>query len=384
MRVLLLTNIPSPYRVAFFNELGKTCDLTVCFERANALDRDEKWFDNNSDHYNSIFLKGLKTGNDSALCPSIIRIIKKRNYDIIVIGGYSTLTGMLAILTLTLLRIPFILSSDGGYIKTESKIKAAIKRFFINKAKWWLSTGTVTDQYLVHYGAKATNIYRYSFTSLKEKDVYERPTNDHERAIQRAAMSIPGDRMVLAVGQFIPRKGFDVAIKAFELLPDHISLVLVGGGPEEQAYREIIQDQQLKNVVIVNFQKKKELIKYYRTADVFLMPTREDIWGLVVNEAMACGLPIISTTAALSALELVENGINGYLVPVDDSKAISDSIGKILNSQDSMHDMGLRNLEKIHQYTIEKMAEQHILIFRQLLDDKERQVGIIGDRKSVV
>uniref|UniRef100_UPI00255B3CC5 hypothetical protein n=1 Tax=Thomasclavelia cocleata TaxID=69824 RepID=UPI00255B3CC5 len=110
MKVLWLTNIPSPYRVDFFNELGKYCELTVLFERKKADDR--VWSVNNNENYKSVFLKGKSIGNDTALSFEVLKYLNKK-YDRVVVGGYSTSTGMLSILYLSLRHIPFYLNCDG-------------------------------------------------------------------------------------------------------------------------------------------------------------------------------------------------------------------------------------------------------------------------------
>ncbi|MDF2566888.1 MAG: glycosyltransferase family 4 protein, partial [Oscillospiraceae bacterium] len=93
MKVLFLTNIPSPYRIDFFEELGKLCDLTVLFEREDAKDRENSWLKTDFTNFKYSFLKSIKIGNDSAFCPSILKYIKGNQYDVIIIGIYSTPTG---------------------------------------------------------------------------------------------------------------------------------------------------------------------------------------------------------------------------------------------------------------------------------------------------
>ena len=78
MKVLFLTNIPSPYRVNFFNELGKLCELTVVFERGASSERDDSWKNFHSEHFRAIVLKGKKQGVDSAFCPGVIKYLKKK------------------------------------------------------------------------------------------------------------------------------------------------------------------------------------------------------------------------------------------------------------------------------------------------------------------
>ena len=77
MKVLFLTNIPSPYRVDFFNELGKQCDLTVAFEGKTATDRNENWKNKNCFKFNSVFLRGIRVKADQFVCFDVIKILKQ-------------------------------------------------------------------------------------------------------------------------------------------------------------------------------------------------------------------------------------------------------------------------------------------------------------------
>ena len=106
MRVFYHTNIPSPYRIDFLNELGKKCELTAAFEGTSARDRDAAWFTGRAEHFTPIFMKGRQTGDEQYLCPEILRHLGK-GWDKIILSGYSSPTVMLAIEYLRLRRIPF-------------------------------------------------------------------------------------------------------------------------------------------------------------------------------------------------------------------------------------------------------------------------------------
>ena len=86
-----------------------------------------------------------------------------------------------------------------------------------------------------------------------------------------------------------------------------------------------------------------------------------DVWGLVINEAMAQGLPVITTDQCVAGLELVENGINGYIVPVSDNEALVTAINTVLG--EDYRKMGQAALEKIRPYTMENMVKAHVEIF---------------------
>ena len=349
MKVLWLTNIPSPYRVDFFNELGKYCELTVLFERKKADDR--VWSVNNNENYKSVFLKGKSIGNDTALSFEVLKYLNKK-YDRVVVGGYSTSTGMLSILYLSLRHIPFYLNCDGGYIKEESKKKYLIKKFFISKATYWLSTGKETTKYLIHYGAKKEYIHVYPFTSLYKKDILDKPLNKIEKELLKKELNVTDNKIVIFVGQMIYRKGIDVLLEAINYTSKDIKFYIVGGKPKKE-YINYINEHQLTNVYFFDFMNKELLFKYYQISDLFVLPTREDIWGLVINEAMANGLPIITTDKCVAGKELVKN--NGKLIDNEDYVAFAKNIDKILSNETLLNNYSLKSLKNIRYYCIEKV-----------------------------
>lgn len=185
MKVLFMANIPSPYRVDFFNELGKYCDLTVTFEGKSATDRDKKWQADKFKNFKAVFLNGIRTKSDQFLSFGIIKIIKQ-NFDKIIVGGYSTPTSMLAIEYMKLKNIKFFIEADGGFISKENKLKYLVKKHFISAASGWFSSGKMTTEYLVHYGADEAKIYLYPFTSLKAEDILPKiPTNEEKQKLRK-------------------------------------------------------------------------------------------------------------------------------------------------------------------------------------------------------
>ena len=122
-KILYMTNLPVPYKIDFFNELGRNMNLTVVFERRKASDREDSWLSSSFLNFNAVFMDGKEYGNEAALCPEICSIIKKGKFDEIVVGAYYTLTGMLAIQYMKTHKISYYISSDGGFIKNEKKIK---------------------------------------------------------------------------------------------------------------------------------------------------------------------------------------------------------------------------------------------------------------------
>ncbi len=293
MKILILTNIPSPYRVDFFNELGKVCQLTVAFERMASSERDASWKNFDAGHFNPVFLKGIKYGVAGAFCPGVVKLLKKDGYDHIIITNFASPTGMLAISWMRMKGIPYWLESDGGFAKNGKEFKEKVKHFFIKDAKGYFATAEEHDRYYMQYGAPRDRIYRYPFTSLFRRDILETPVTAAQKQTLRKKLQMTEEKVCLAVGQFIPRKGFDVLLEAMALLPKSIGCYIIGGEPGPEYLQQVAKNS-LQNVHFVGFKPKLQLADYYMAADVFVNATYEDTYPTVNLEARACGLRVVT------------------------------------------------------------------------------------------
>lgn len=361
-KVLFLTNYASPYRVHFFDALSEHYDVTVLFSdrgEEQAI-RDARWFVAGEGRFRQVQLtqKRGSLGGEN-LCTDVIEWLKKP-FDKIVICGYSSPTAMLAMAYLRLRRIPFYMEVDGGLIREDSRAKYLFKKTLVSGATWWIGSGDYTTQYLVHYGAKPERVFTYPFSSLWERDLLRQFPSAEEKLTLRRKLSMEEEKIALYVGRFDPLKGMDDLLEASPGLNRDTGLYFIGGEPTEEHLR-FCKDHGLSNVHFVGFRKKEALRDYYLAADVLVLPTKSDVWGLVINEAMACGLPVITTDKCVAGLELVKDGKNGYIVPVDDRDALVRRINGLL--AEDYRKMGENALETIRPYTIENMVKAHVEIF---------------------
>lgn len=146
---------------------------------------------------------------------------------------------------------------------------------------------------------------------------------------------IDGDFMV-AVGRQIPKKGFITLLQAYSLYlkttkATAYKLVLIGDGPEHQALVDYIQENKLdKHVQRIPFLSQEELAEIYQRAKCLICSSNnQETWGLVINEAMACGCPIIASNECGATHTLVQDGINGFRFSYGDIKELSDKIAAL-------------------------------------------------------
>ncbi len=384
LKILVLTNIPSPYMVDYLNELGKYSDLTAVFERGSSAVRDNSWNGWKGANFKPIILKGINLGGersdnvstirkkkegagkvinigtsqaDMAFCPQIIRYIDK-SYDRIIVGNPCTPTGIFACYYMNFRRISYGFQSEGAFPGSGKGIKELIKKSVFSKGEFYFSTAELEDDYYLMYGATPEQIYRYPFSSLYEREMLSTPLTDIEKMAIRDKLNIPYEKVVLSVGRLIPNKGYDVFIKAMKDLPNNIGIYIVGGKATEEYCRW--RDESNPNIHFIEFQNRESIKEYYKMADVFAINTRLETWGLFVNEAMAFGIPIITTNMCFAALAMLEPGKEGYILEVDDSVSLKEKIIKLLNDDDLRKEMSLNCIKKAKSFSIENEAKMVI------------------------
>lgn len=364
MKILYFTNKPAPYRVEFFNQLNKENQVTVLFDYNNNDDRNPMWYKDNN--YNFEFVNIKKYG-----LFQLNKILRNNKYDIVVIGTYATLNGAFLNILLKTRKIEFFINADGGFIASkESFISKKLKTMFLSKADYYLSTGKETNKYLIYYGAKKEKIFIYPFTSLNKSDILSEPIQYEEKMKMRRRAGYNYNRLFISVGSFIYRKGYDIFLDSIRNSEfKSTGFLIIGGGENKNEYLKYISDNNIKNVHIIDFCQKKDILDYYKMSDVFFCPSREDIWGLVINEAMSCGLPVISSDMVLASKELL---CDTELYECLDSRALNRKIEAYINrTNDVLYDEGMINLNKICSYTIENTVKRHLEIFEKVIDEKK-------------
>ena len=362
VKILAFADFPSPYRVEVFKGLAKEYDMLVVFDKMSDQNRNAAWFCKNTG-LNSISL--LEEAGRMQFEKELKQIKK---YDLVLAYDYHIKNAIRLEIDCIKNKVPYIMNLDGAFIR-KNFIKNIIKRYLVTHAAGYFASGNHAAEYFKYFGADENKIYYHPFTSLHADEVLKEPLSETEKTRYKKKLGVDKSKMVLTIGQFIHRKGFDVLLEAWNKeMDESCSLVIVGGGEEENQYRQYIADHNLKNVQLVGFKQKEEIFEYYKAADLFVLPTREDIWGLVINEAMACGLPVISTNMCLGAVELIDNGINGYIVPVNNSNELTEAMKKLLCVDSSV--IGIVNLQKITNYTYENVIKSHIQAINELVKNE--------------
>lgn len=358
-RILYITNVLSPYRADFFSEWGRYCNLTVIATQDSAKSRDKKWKPTEFDNYQYIPLHARPfRHDDTSLSFKLIKYLLHHGkaFDFIIFGVYTDPTEILGILLCQMKGYSYLISDDGGFY-TPNMLE--IKRWLLKKSIAYLTTSQLAKNTLEQIGAPSNKITIYPFSSIRSNQISSPENRTNEQSLYRKKFNLPDKKMILCVGQFIHRKGIDVLLKSLNDTDfSDVDIYIVGGSPTEE-YKFIVKERNLKNIHFCAFMLPDELDAYYKAADCFVLPTREDVWGLVINEAMARGLPVITTDRCLAGQEMVKDGLNGYLVPVEDEVSLREAMLKIMHDDELRKQMSEESIKVAKKYTIETMAKAY-------------------------
>ena len=183
------------------------------------------------------------------------------------------------------------------------------------------------------------------------------------RAGARSALGLGAHPVLLFVGRIQPLKGLDVAIETLAALPHEDALLLVVGGASgvdgNREYARIVALAECLGVAnrvkFVEPQPHHLLSTYYRAADVVLVPSRSESFGLVALEASACGTPVVATAVG-GLLSLIDDGVNGFLVPERDATLFARRVTQVLDDPHLANRLSAQAVARSRRYSWQQAA----------------------------
>ncbi len=365
LRVFLLTNLPSPYRLPLFEKLADQIELTVGFCQSG--DPERRWqISLQSDRVRYLTLPDRVFPMAIVWNPTLHAWLAREPFDVYIAG--ENFTNFPSVVTTwraaSRTRAPFLIWCEAidTHYASGHKISNLYRRWLYARATAFIAFSGRTRQYLERRGAPPDRIA--AGLQIIPQDQLPPPTRD------KAALGLAGKTIVLYVGYFVARKGASHLIRAFQSTPgENAMLALVGSGPEEAELRRISHgDPRIRFVGHLDGADKSN---WYAAADVFVLPTLHDPWGLVVNEAMAFGLPVIVTDAAGCVPDIVRDHDNGRVVPAGDVQALSRALGELLSDVALRRKMGERSRRIIADYTTEAASDRFLQAILRTIDHSQ-------------
>lgn len=366
-RVVYWNNIPAPYMVDRFNAVVRrgNLDLEAWFSAPTESDR--SWVVNESGwRFPYEYLPAFDRGTCALALPA--PLLGRRVPDVLVslYAGADFLLGS-AVARRRGARTAFWVEVTFDSWVRRRRWKEALKSRALPAADGILTAGRDGREFARRYGAHDERIHQVPH--VIDYDHYARGSrlSRDERASLRAELGIKGTAFAY-VGRLWEGKGLAYLFDAFGELQrrrvGQVSLVVVGDGRDEAMLRARARDEGIGNVVFCGFRDDGALPRLYAACDVFVFPTLGDPFGMVVLEAMACGLPVISTTAAGEIRERVADGVSGFLVPPADSGALVERMTMLARDGDLRTRMSAEAVASVAG----QMPDQWAQAFEQAID----------------
>jgi len=367
IKVFLLEKEMYPYRLLLYDKLAKKFNLTVYFCEEKSFHR--LW---------EVKLLGYSfrgiVGKRWYLGPIIINYdlltqLRKHHFDVYIISSVGIQTLLSALVTFIVSKIrnkPLLYWT--GFFNTEyytrtnpwkKRLGDLTRKFFGSHANACIAYGKETENYFYELGINKNKVY--SGTQVMPIELLQTP----KEKLNDLKGKYAGKKFVLTVSYFQKRKGINVLILAFQKLNDPSSVLLIAGtGSEENNLKQLAQGD--TNIYFLGYIEGEEKAKYYSLADIFVLPTFYDPWGLVINEAMYYGLPIITTENA-GAKELIKD--NGIIVKPGDIEELRKAMKRLLNDENLRKQMGKKSREIIENYDIGSVVN----IFIKAINDLHKR-----------
>ncbi len=365
-RIAFIHEEVDPYRIPFFEKLNRSRYIkpTVFYcEKAHPYRGGELDLGKSSQF--SEILSGSQVKipylkKEMKCNPCIWRKLSEGNFDYVAVGGYYHITMLLAILWALIHSVPYTIISESHLLNPRSRWKSLLKRLFlpfiIKHADFLLPLGKFQAEYLIHYGAKVKDIYYFPNTPDVDFFIVESNKYRDRKNELKKELGIKSQYIVLYVGRLTEEKGLFTLLRAFKEIEssyDNVTLLIIGEGKLRDDLEKFTRKKDIYNVRFEGFVENKELPSYYAIADIFVLPSRNEPWGVVTTEAMACALPLILSDKVGCREDLLKAGKNGFCFENDKPLQLASYIERFLENPISIKKMGnnSRNIIKKFDYS---------------------------------
>lgn len=387
VRLAYVVSHPIQYQAPLLRRIAQEpeLDLTVFFGSDFSVRgyRDEgfgvevKWDVPLLEGYKHQFLPALRDNGTEGTFSPVSRGVMSRlkGFDVVWVHGYATVNQMHTILAAKALGIPVLVRAESWLSdRPRGGVKLAAKRlFFAGLSKLIdavLVTGTPNRAYWQHYLGDSFPTFPMPYAV--DNEWFQRKVQEAAagRAHLQAKLGIEAGRpVILFASKLQTRKHCDDLIAAYGRLspgegrnPEPY-LVIVGEGEERTRLESQAAATGFKSIRFHGFANQSELPRFFDLATVFVLPSRHEPWGLIVNEVMNAGRPVVVSDEVGSHFDLVTDGVEGCVFPARNVEALTDALRRVLATPETAAEMGRKALSRINDWGL----EQDIIGLRQAI-----------------
>jgi glycosyltransferase involved in cell wall biosynthesis len=301
-----------------------------------------------------------------------IHWVNKFKPDVVNLPGYYEPAMNLVLFYCRLRGIKVVISADSTEGDNANVWwREAIKRFIVTKAQGFFCYGSKSAEYIYKLGMKPKHILvannavdNKRVESVYKEEIFDRKLNKEKYNLRKYNF--------IYVGRLISVKNLDNLLAAYKPLADtEWGLIILGDGSEEEKLKQYVADNHLDGVRFIVGQAWYDVPKILALGDVFILPSYSEPWGLVVNEAMACGMPVIVSNKCGSAYDVVKEDQNGYTFDPYNVEELTNVFNKFVEEPDKIVPFGKMSKEIIKRFSPEQVAEEMYEGFKKVVYDNK-------------
>src|SRR5215813_7479200 len=341
LRLVIITEIIAPYRIPVFNALTRHPEVEphVIFlsETDSSLREWEVRKNEIAFSYEVLPSFRRRVGKYNLLLNrGITTALRRAAPDVLLCGGYSYVAGWQAAAWARRRGVPVLLWIESTAQDRRRNFPAIerLKKRFVESSDGFVVPGRSSAEYLKAFGVAEHMIFHAP--NAVDNDFFA--SRSGQKCDTNPSVRLP-PRFFLFVGRLVAGKGVFDLMAAYGKLPpslrENFSLVFAGGGTCRRELERLAHRIRQGKIVFTGFLEKEDLASIYGRAAVLVFPTHSDVWGLVVNEAMASGLPVIATSVAGCVADMVRDGENGYVVPPHNPQTLSNAMAAVARASQS-------------------------------------------------
>ena len=293
----------------------------------------------------------------------IVAALLHQRFDAVLIHGYNSATNLLAIFIARIIGTKVLMRGDTRWQEHHQRtgLKSLLKRLLFKCCNGFVSIGTLNRAYYLQHGLPSARIFFAPFCVNNEQFAASPVTKVQARKDIRTALQLQADtEIVLFASKLVKRKRTDDLIRAFATLEGEFPtacLVIAGSGDEQASLQYLSESLRIKQIRFVGFQNQTQLPPLYAATDVFVLPSDEEPWGLVINEVMAAGVPVIVSNEVGAAPDLVEGKGTGIVYRCGDVDALSQALRLLLGSATMRKQMADSGVQLIESWSVNVCAD---------------------------
>jgi glycosyltransferase involved in cell wall biosynthesis len=392
VRLAVLASHPIQYQVPLFRALAARpeINLSVLFcsnagveaYRDRGFGREVKWDIPLLGGYCSVFLRNISFTPDPSrfwglVNPTIIRFLRRGQVDAVLIHGWASFTNWLAMLTAFARGIPVLLRGETHLLGELPRWKTVLKRALLTRVfrriTAFLAIGQCNRDFYYAYGVPKEQIFHVPY-AVDNCSLFARAIDPSLRACElKRTLGISADLpVILFVGKLLPKKGPADLLEAFGRVTKRTqaALLYVGDGPLRAELEAAVRRLVHPNVAFVGFRNQSELPRFYAMADIFVVPSRFEPWGLVLNEAMCFGLPIVASDRVGASRDLIRDGENGFIFPAGDVAILEGHLERLLTDGVLRSRMGHASRRMVRDWSFEQDVEGILNCLGEIFDER--------------